>query len=106
MVQDDDDSVIDTDFDADATKRNKIDQLASARVKAVESRRKSQAARLETKLHHVRELLGENPKHVQHVLETLLEPFIHSMRAESNKLLAEASSVNRHVDLLKGGAKF
>ena len=112
-MPDDDDSII-TDFDdQDQKKQTKSDQLADARVKAVESRRKTQKVRLEERLHQVKMLLGEiDPERIEQVTQAMLsqeadlrheliEQFTESMRAESKKRADEAASVKRHVDAIK-----
>ena len=113
FMPDDDDSVI-TDFDDQELKRQtKSDQLADARVKAVESRRKTQKVRLEERLHQVKMLLGEiDPERIEQVTQAMLsqetdlrheliDQFTESMRAESKKRADEAASVKRHVDAIK-----
>jgi hypothetical protein len=113
LMPDDDVSII-TDFDdQELKKQTKSDQLADARVKAVESRRKTQKVRLEERLHQVKTLLGEiDPERIEQVTQAMLsqeadlrheliEQFTESMRAESKKRADEAASVKRHVDAVK-----
>jgi ABC-type phosphate transport system auxiliary subunit len=70
LMPDDDVSII-TDFDdQELKKQTKSDQLADARVKAVESRRKTQKVRLEERLHQVKTLLGEiDPERIEQVTQ-------------------------------------
>ena len=118
MPGDDDDTII-TDL-ADSTPKKlthaKQDQLAAARIKALESRRKAQKAGLEARLHEVKSLLGElDPKHIENVQQVLMSQerdlrrqqkeltrqFIELVQSESTRRMEEHASVKRAIERTK-----
>ena len=116
---DDDDDTIITDL-SDARPKKlthaKQDQLAAARVRALESRRKTQKAGLEARLHEVKLLLGElDPKHMERVQQAMMSQerelrreqkeltlqFIELLKSESAKRREESASVKRSIERTK-----
>ena len=94
----------------------KQDQLAAARIKALESRRKAQKAGLEARLHEVKLLLGElDPKHIERVQEAMMSQerelrreqkdltlqFMELVKSESAKRMEESASVKRSIERTK-----
>ena len=73
-MEDDEDTIIDLpDPPPKPLSDLKRQQLSDARVKALESRRKSQKAALEQRLHQVRLLLGElDGKNIERVQEIMM----------------------------------
>lgn len=116
---DDDDDTIITDL-SDTPRPKKLthakqDQLAAARIKALESRRKVQKAGLEARLHEVRLLLGElDPKHLESVERAIMSQerdlrrqqkeltlkFIELIKSESAKRTEENASIKRSIEKL------
>ena len=94
----------------------KRQQLSDARVKALESRRKSQKAALEQRLHQVRLLLGElDGKNIERVQEIMMNQerelrrkqnaltlqFITVLKEEAAKREAEHESLKRSLSKLR-----
>lgn len=115
----DDDNTIITDLSESRPKKlshAKTDQLAAARVKALESRRRTQKAGLEARLHEVKLLLGElDPKHIERVQEVIMSQeralrreqkeltlqLIELVKNESVKRMEETASVKRGIERMK-----
>lgn len=91
----------------------KDEQLAAARVKALESRRRTQKIKLENKLHEVRILLGElSPEHIDHVIQVMsnreadirakhskiLGQLNDAIQSQSKQREAESTSMRRKID--------
>lgn len=118
-TKDDDDDTIITDLSDKYTKKlthAKQEQLANARVRAIESRRKTQKAGLEHRLHEVKLLLGEiDPSHIQRAQEAMMSlerdlrreqkqltlQFIELVRNESAKRKEENASIKRSIERTK-----
>ena len=116
---DDDDDTIITDL-SDTPRPKKLthakqDQLAAARIKALESRRKTQKAGLEARLHEVRLLLGElDPTHFESVERAIMSQerdlrrqqkeltlkLIELIKNESAKRTEENASIKRSIEKL------
>ena len=117
-MRDDNDDTIVTDLSEPTAKKlthAKQDQLANARVKALESRRRTQKAGLESRLHEVKVLLGEiDPKHAETVKEVLMSQerqlrreqrdmtlqLMELIKGEAAKRVAENASLKRSVERL------
>ena len=112
MVADHDETIIADFTDSKSSQQTKSNQLAGARIKALESRRRTQKMRLE-RLHQVKMLLGElDPEQQQRAMsamisqetsrcQELIEQFTASMRAEFKKCTDQTASLKRHVDTVK-----
>ena len=116
-LDDDEDTIID--FPESPPKplsKAKLEQLSSARVKAIESRRKSQKAALQSKLHEVKLLLGDfDGQHIERVQEAMMTQerelrrkqnelttqLIRVVRDESAKREAEHDSLKRTLHKLR-----
>ena len=113
---DNDDIVTELEDEPKHLSKAKTDQLAAARVKALDSRRRTQKAGLEARLHEVRLLLGElDPKHMERVLEAMVSQerdlrrkqselttqLIEMVKAESAKRSTEYESLKRSIDRIR-----
>ena len=115
---DDDDTII-TDLSDSQPKKlthAKQDQLAAARIKALESRRRAQKAGLESRLQEVKLLLGElEPKDIERVQQAMMSQerqlrreqkeltlqIIELVKSESAKRMEEHASVKRAIERMK-----
>lgn len=97
------------DPDSRSRSRGKAAQLADARLKAVESRRKAQRSRLEQRLIEVKTRLGDmDPERIEQILSCMLsqeaeilDKVVETLQGESRKRAEEIASVKRHVDAVK-----
>ena len=102
-------------IDEPQRKLTKNEVLADARVKALESRRRTQKMKLENKLQEVRILLGEiSPDHVDRVIQLMadreaelrnkhskvLGQLHDTIRSEFKKRDSESISMQRRIDTL------
>lgn len=116
-LKDDDEDTIVTDLsDSKKLTRAKQEQLAEARRKAIESRRRTQKAGLEHRLHEVKLLLGEiDPAHIERAQQAMMAlekelhreqkqitlQFIELVKNESAKRKDENASIKRSIERTK-----
>ena len=102
-------------IDEPQRKKTKDEVLADARVKALDSRRRTQKVKLENKLQEVRVLLGElDPDQIERTIQVIMDREselrqkqakvlgqIHdTIRSESKLRQAESVSIRRKLDAL------
>jgi len=94
VVDDDLDTIIDLPGSAHKPlTKAKLDQLASAREKAMLVRRRTQKAGLESRLHQVKLLLGElDPMHIEKVQQAMMNQE-RELRAKQNELTNSLKSL-------------
>lgn len=114
-MADDNDTTISIDDPPRLIRPTKDEQLAAARVKALESRRRTQKMKLENKLQQVRILLGElSPDHIDRVIQVMsdretelrakhakvLGQLNDDIQSQSKKREAESASIRRRMDAM------
>lgn len=93
-LDDDEDTIIDLpEAQPKPLSQLKLQQLKSARVKALESRRRGQKAALESRLHQVKLLLGElDPKNIERFQEIIMSQE-RELRRKQNELTTQFIAV-------------
>ena len=114
-MADDNETTISIDDPPRLIRPTKDEQLAAARVKALESRRRTQKMKLENKLQEVRILLGElSPDHIDRVIQVMsdretelrakhakvLGQLNDDIQSQSKKREAESASIRRRIEAM------